>query len=225
MSTSLDLSTLETLTGWDQLQQNEQEKVKNETIAAQEDRKSERESRLSLGKRLLTIRTILEPVGAWVEWLKNVFHMSVATAYRYIENYEIVSKKVSKKLLTMALNLGFELPARKLETARPPKTDDPEENLRFLERINNSSKGKVIVVEHPPDEVLKLLLNEFVLGFKRLPKIPRTRASSFERLVGMMMTQIGITAPRTFEPCAVPEKYIVKRGRPPLKKVPTKNAA
>lgn len=218
MSHSPDVSLLENLPGWGELKENARDEVKNETIAAYEDRKTERESRLSLGKRLSHVRSILEPVGGWVSWCHDVFNMSVATAYRYIKNFQIVSNKVPKPVLTVALQLGYELPAKKIESSRPPKSQNQQEIVRYLERINSSTKSKVVVIEHNPDDVLKVLLNEFILGFNKLPKIPRTRTTAFTRLVGMMMTQTGFTKPMSFEPVAIPDRMRVHRGRPTTKR-------
>lgn len=219
MRRTIDVLALESLDGWNDLNKSEQETIKTETEAVILARQAEQQSSLEVGKRLTRIREILEPRrGMWKEYLQSSFKMSVATAYRYIKNYEVSERKLPKPILNMAIQMGYTIPIRALENSRPPKTTDRAGIIRFLDRIS-TRPVRVQTIELTPDEALKHLLNEVILTVDKLPKNGRTRSSVLQRFVGMVLTQYGYEQETSFTPIEIPDFLRVFRGRPTLERL------
>lgn len=206
---------LEKIDGWDTLEQREVEIVVNATQLAREARRQERQSKMQFGKQLQIVREILEPRRLWMAYLKAAFHMSAATGYRYIKYYEVTEQKLPKQVLTVALNMGYDIPISVLETTRPPKTDDHETIVRYLERVT-LIRPRATSIERSTDDIVKEWLHAVVLGWPKLPPNPRTRANVIRNYIGMLMTQFGIGNEQTFAPVAIPDNFRVIRGRPRL---------
>jgi hypothetical protein len=215
---STELVSLESLTGWDTLEKNEQSSVTKSTESAKLNRASMRQSRLAFGADLIAVREVLMPKGMWTGYCRSIFHMSVATAFRYTKHYEVISKKIEQPLIDFAIEAGYEIPLKALEASRPPKTEDPDEMVRFLERINASEKKKVVVIEYDPNDVLKDVLHDSELGYGRLPQDKRTRNNFIHNYIGMLMTLFGIGHEQSFKPVAIPDHFRVVKGRPRLSK-------
>lgn len=206
-------AALESLNGWDTLEQTQQLTISQHTESGKKHLSDTRRSRLAFGADLAAVRPILMEKEMWTDYCRSIFHMSVATAFRYVKYYETTSKKLPQPLIDFAIQTGYEIPLKAVESSRPPKTEDPDEMTKYLERINVKEK-KIIVIEHNPDSVLKDLLHEAELAYNRLPKHSRTRSNFINNLFGMLMTVFGIGHKQTFEPAAIPEHFKIVRGRP-----------
>lgn len=211
-STSVALDKIE---GWDLLEQNEIETVLTNDAIAVEARQSELENKLKFGKALLEIREVLEPKrGLWMAYLKHRFHMSIPTAYRYIDRVEKTEAKLPKPVVNLAIKLGYDINPKAIENTRPPQSNDQEEIKRYLDRVT-TIRPKATSIEPPSsDTLIKEWLNCVILGWNKLPQNPRTRANVLRNYIGMLMTQFGISNPTSFEPVAIPDHVRVYRGRP-----------
>lgn len=211
---------LEKIEGWDLLEQAEINTVlKNDAIAV-EARKGELENKMAFGRALTEIRQVLEPKrGLWMAYLKHRFHMSIPTAYRYIERVEKAEAKLPKPVMNMAIKLGYDINPKAIENTRPPQTNDHEEIKRYLDRVTFIRPKSAVATEKSTDDVLKEWLNCVILGWNKLPANPRSRANTLRTFQGMLLTQFGISNPMTIEPVAIPDHLRVYRGRPSLERM------
>jgi hypothetical protein len=93
------LEDLTKLSGWAKLPNAEQEAIKETTTKTAIALHDVSMARIAVGKQLLAARTVLEPKRIFTKWLKLMFHMSKATAYRYIGLYEAAESKLSAPVL------------------------------------------------------------------------------------------------------------------------------
>lgn len=222
-STSVALEKIE---GWDLLEQAELETVLTNDAIAVEARQGELQNKLKFGKALIEIKAVLEPKrGLWMAYLKHRFHMSIPTAYRYIERVEKAEAKLPKPVVNLAIKLGYDINPKNIENTRPPQTNDHQEIIRYLDRVTLIRPPKPSSTEQSPDEFLKNGLNCVILGWDKLPQNPRSRANTLRTYIGMLMTQFGISNPTTFDPVAIPDHLRVFRGRPRLDRMKKANAA
>ena len=203
--------------GWENLSAEEQGTVRDETQAARTALISEGQSRLTVGEHLIAIRDILEPKKMWTSYLRTTFHMSVATAFRYIKYFEVNAKRLPKPVFAVALEMGYSLPAKAIESTNPPKTDDREKIMQYLDRINKPAP-KSQPAESNPDELMKSCIHFVGLQFSKLPKNSRIRGNFARNLIGMEMTVFGMGNEQSFAPVGIPENFRVVRGRP--RKIP-----
>jgi hypothetical protein len=207
-------AALARIDGWDSLDKSEVETIITNTELAIQARREEMQNKLTFGKALLNVRAVLEPKrGMWMAYLTNVFHMSVPTAYRYIDRYEKTEQKLPKPVINLALKMGYDLSPKAIENTRPPQTDDHDTIVRYLDRVT-TIRPRAISIEKSSDDLLKEWLHCVILGWDKLPQNQRSRANTLRTFIGMIMTQFGISNPTTFDPVAIPDHLRVYRGRP-----------
>jgi len=206
-------SQLEAFAGWEKLEPKEQQTVRKETENVQEALMQEGQSKVSIGESLSTIRGVLQPKHLWMAFLKGKFHMSRATAYRYIEEYESVAKALPKKVLSIAKERGFKIKSGSLVKNPPPVTSDTQEIVHYLERLERPT------VVNPPktadsDMLLKECVNFVRTRFQRLPNSQRAKTAFIHSLMGMLQSTFGISSETSYGPVAVPDHFRAVRGRP-----------
>lgn len=225
MARSSQSVALERIEGWDLLEQGELEVVLTNDAIAVEARQGELENKLKFGRALREIRNVLEEKrGLWMAYLKHRFHMSIPTAYRYIERADKAEAKLPKPVLNMAIKLGYDINPKAIENTRPPQGNDHDEIVRYLDRVT-TLRPRSVTIEKSTDDILKEWLNCVTLGWNKLPPSPRARANTLRTHIGMLMTQFGISNPTTFDPVAIPDHLRVFRGRPNLSRMKKANAA
>jgi hypothetical protein len=205
---------LESLKGWDKLDEKTQQTALEEAGYVLQWIQNENHSRAEVGKHFIELRKLL-PKGMFLAALRDTFHMSRATAYRYIEMYESISKKLPKPVLDVVLRRAYRpSQIKRIEDNPPPKTSDAIRIGRYLDKLE---KTPVEVKQEPQadtDMLLRECINFVTSRYSRLPNNSRARAAWVRSLVGMLMTKFGIGAEQRFEPMAIPEKFRVVRGRP-----------
>jgi hypothetical protein len=204
----------EGLKGWEKLDQKTQKIAIEETYAVIGALASEAESRLEAGKHLIELRKAL-PKNMFLACMKVNFHMSQATAYRYINHYESTSKKLPKPVLDVVMRRAYR-PAqiKRIEDNPPPKTSDPIKIGRYLDKLEKTPIEMRPEVVANPDTSLRECVNFVTSRYARLPNNSRTRLAWVRSLVGMLMTKFGLQSEQRFEPMAIPEGFKVHRGRP-----------
>lgn len=209
---------LDKVIGWDELPAIQKTAVREETQHAMDALYQEGSSRLAVGEHLFNLRKILEPKKLWFAFLKHVFGMSRATAYRYIARYTATKKKMPQRVLTVALQHGYDLKPDAIMRTRIPKTDDPDKIIEYLDSVAATPRRKTTHLHYDPALTLKESVNFIRLQWNKLPNNKVTRAGFSESLVGMELTLFGFTKEATFQPVPIPESYLAVRGRPPHKK-------
>ena len=205
---------LEKIGGWETLDASEQQTVRERTLRVLKNRQNEEKSVYEIGRDLIELRQILHPKKMWTEFLRSKFHMSVATSFRYIKYTRTMERKLSPPIIDMVLEMGYSIPLKALEASRPPKTEDRDQIVRYLDRLS-ARPARVASIEVTPDFALKNLLNEVILTTNKLPENGRTRQAFIVRFIGMTLAQFGYQE-TTFKPIEIPDEFRVFRGRPRL---------
>lgn len=209
---------LEAFVGWGKLQPKEQQTVRRETENVTEALMQEGQSKIAIGESLATLRAILQPQHMWLALLKGQFHMSRATAYRYIDEYQKVAKALPRNVLAVAKQRGFKIKAKAMAKNPPPVTSDVSQIVHYLEKLE-----RPVVVNPPKTEDTDMLLRECVnfvrTRFQRLPNNHRTKATFITSLIGMLLSTFGISSQVAYSPMAVPDHFKPKPvGRPALER-------
>jgi hypothetical protein len=215
MRKTTDALALDRLGGWDSLDPSEQQTVIQNSIAVLKARQAEGQSVYEIGRHLITLREILYPRKMWTEFLRFTFRMSVATGFRYIKYTKTMDKKLSPPIIDVVIEMGYSIPLKALEASRPPKTEDKDQIVRYLDRLS-ARPARTTSIEVTPDFALKNLLNEVILTVNKLPPNGRTRQAFLTRFIGMVLAQHGYSQETTFSPVEFPDEFRVFRGRPRL---------
>ncbi len=202
--------TPEQFQGWGKLEPNEQDAVKRESLELFESRKLESKSKLEQGQHLSALRDILEPKRIFTSFLQDIFHMSKATAYRYMEAYEVTRSKVSAPVLEIALARGTKISPKMLAANPPPKTTNRAKIEVYLDTLKPGRIDAPVSAE----TLLKECVNFVSLRWDRLPSNHKTRAAFMRSLIGMLMARFGVASDQSFSPTAIPDSFRVVRGRP-----------
>ncbi len=208
---------LEAFAGWEKLEPKEQVVVRRESEAVTEALMQEGQSKIAIGESLSTLRSILQPKHMWLALLTDKFHMSRATAYRYMEEYEKVAKAMPKNVLHIAKQRGFKIKPQTLVKNPPPTTSDVKEIVHYLEKLERPT------VVNPPREMntdilLKECVNFVRSRFQRLPNNQRTKQAFIRSLIGMLLSTFGIASEGSYGPMAVPAHFKPNPVGRPLKK-------
>lgn len=208
-----DLAELESLEGWAQLDIDEQHTVVSQAEALAKALHQEGQSKLSIGSHLMAIRGVLQPKRMWTSFLRQKFHMSVATAFRYIAEHETVSKALPANVMSIAMSRGYKIKPQAIAKNPPPKTTDTKQIVHYLDKLVRPEKSKVVVVEAlDTDLALKECLNFCKTRFSKVPS-GRARTNFTRALIGMLLTTFGMSE-QTLAPVGVPDFFKAKRGRP-----------
>jgi hypothetical protein len=209
-------TSLETLDGWDQLNKEEMELVRSKSQSLSEALYIERKSRVATGKILIELRAILEPKGMWRTFLDTGYRMSRSTAYNYINDYNILAESLPAEFVEIVIQRGYNLRREVLKRMPPPKTEDPEKIIHYLEAVQKKEPKAtpVVVVNDPPDEILKDCVHYVGKRWKKLPKRGHIRERFKTDFMNMCLWVFGATSAERFHPIEVPPHLTVYRGRP-----------
>jgi hypothetical protein len=186
-------------------------------------------SRLAVGEHLYNIREILKPNRTFMKYLATFNTFSPRTADRMINGYLNAQGHAPEQILLAAMSRGMDLIGsaedrplgRYTEAAKvlpPPRTTDPVKINNYLDRLQEKKREFYVREENTLslNEALQECFRFLDSRIQRLPNNHKTRASFCEKIVGMIMTDLGVSQPRQFSPVAFESSWKAKRpGRPP----------
>lgn len=225
-------STYALLGGWQNLNTDEQNTVVRETEEMAEAVVREGFSKLEIGKHLSEVRKVLEPHGIFVDYLKEIPQINWRTAYRYMSTWENVQESLPEHALKFLLARGVNIvgyskdeplgaytePLAKLP---PPKSQSSEVLNKWVDDLMDMTakqkhKRKKLAMngedESDPEILLKESVRFSVRNFRKLPRNHKSRTAWMQKLVGMLLNELGVANPMSFSPIAVPEDF--RTGRP-----------
>jgi hypothetical protein len=189
-------------------------------------------SKLEIGKRLINLRTVLEPHGLFVRLLQTL-HFTPRTAYRYMYGYQNASKILPETVLEEAMARGYrmigESPAtpvgvytEAVKQLPPPKDPSPAAARKYLDSVEKlrrqyTTEGRHNSVEDAED-VLEECFRFFDSRLRRIAADKKTRTEFLRVLVGMQMFAVEMPKAMKFKPVEVPEGLRVRPGRPKLER-------
>jgi hypothetical protein len=225
------IEALTNLSGWDKLPASEQKEVQRETQALAHSILDVGHSRLAVGQHLTSLKAILEPKRMFSKYLK-IYRLNRSTAYQHIAAYKNAKSTLPEAVLNVAMARGYNMLGNSedrplgvytdaVKALPPPKTENVIEIETWLGKVEEKRKkirpvsGRLAVAESP-ETLMKECYRFFAVRFNRLPANHKTRMRWTENLIGMMLSQLGVSGSKTFGPSAVPDGFRAVRGRPPL---------
>lgn len=214
-----DLSQYEKFTGWDKLDQTEQTSVVQLSEVLTEKLELKGQTELAIGEYLKKLQAVLLPKRLFVGYLDFKFHMSRATAYRYMGDYETGVKVASQPVIAAAISRDIPLRAieRMVETTPAPQTNDPVKISEFLTLVEKQP-AQPRPAQTDPEILKKEVVNFYRLRFERLELTGRAKTKWIDDTFGMLLTISGLASDKTVSPVAIPEAFTVTHGRPPQQK-------
>lgn len=200
--------------GWDQFSKEEQQAINQKSEEILQNLTTEGRTKAAIGRDLLELRKIMLPKRMFVKWLQFKFHMSKATGYRYIEEYEKGKTLLPEPILEKALARNVKLREDVIKRMPPPKTADPEVINDYLDKVVAAPYPQASPRPTDPEVLKKEILNVFGLRYDRLEMSEDEKHEWTSDLIGMMLTRAGITRKTSFAPLDIPAKFQVVRGRP-----------
>jgi hypothetical protein len=211
-------SSLTQMKWWNVLTPSEQRTVLLETQGFVEHRVRCGLSRLEMGKHLQALRDILEPKRIFTKFVKTQCNFSVATAYRFISDYEQISERVPEPVLRTAIARGYDvLDPEIIKKLPPPKTEDRNKIVKYLEKVEiarKEEKANAPDPEYDPELLMREAFNFVIMRFNRLPNDTRGRNKWLKVLIGMLLTELAGGEEHTFPPVPIPEGFRAVLGRP-----------
>jgi hypothetical protein len=205
-----------TFQGLAKLEPNEQDLVRREARALAHAMKGEAVSKLSIGEHLAALRKVLEPRRIFVAFLKQwsseyALPMSRATAYRYIEQYNVAYSALPSNVLEMAVRKGTKIGTEALVSNPPPETQDQGEIEKYLDNLKTTR----VEVVAGPDTLLRECVNFVGTRWDKLPAGDhKARTKFMGSLIGMLLAKFGVASEQSFAPMAIPDTFRAVRGRP-----------
>lgn len=223
-----DLARIDDLARLAELSEEEQATIRREGKALARAMVNYGFSKLEIGKRLINLRTVLEPHGLFVRLLQTL-HFTPRTAYRYMYGFQNASKILPEAVLEEAMARGYRMIGESPNTPvgvyteavkqlPPPKNPSPEAARKYLDSVErlrrqHARTGRQKPVEDP-EYVIDECFRSFDSRLKRIAEDEKTRTEFLRVLVGMQMFAAGVSKPMTFKPVEVPESLRVRPGRP-----------
>lgn len=207
------LNSLASMTGWGDLETNEQSAITGATTKAAKALEDVGNAKLAAGEHLSKIEAILKPKRLFTNYLIEVFHMSRATGYRYINLYTALADALPEPILKVAMLRSddrLNIALVKSGTTAPRTTNIVKIN-EYLDSVQLTGP-RLVPQTRTPDDVKKAMFHSASLLLKKVSG--RSKAAVLNSVVGMLMTELGISNPMSFEPQAVPENFRAVRGRP-----------
>jgi hypothetical protein len=192
-------------------------------------------SRLSIGEHLSKLRDVLEPHNVFGKFLKN-FHFSKRTAYRYIRGFENAQARLPEPILKAAMVRGMAIigesdqkplgiyteAAKQLPPPNVANETQAQAYLDSLDMLRKTSRGTepqttgtfAVTIPQDPETLLKECYRFVSSRYKKLPTNHKTRSAWVDKLVGMVLNELGVSGTKSFHPIAIPEGYKAERGRP-----------
>lgn len=211
---------LESLKGWESLISQDQQIIQKETKLLIESVYEAGKYRLKIGEHLVKIRDILEPKRMFTKYLKTL-RFSIATAYRFIDNYTGAKTILPSPVMQVALMRGTDsINARLVKAFPPPKSNDVTVISTYLDKLAKKERGQKEPDQSTLAETMKKECFNFIrTRWERLPAdmTKREKTAWMNDLRGMTMTLQGVSNTLTIEASAIPSHYVRPRGRPRLK--------
>jgi hypothetical protein len=199
-------------------------------------------SGMRVGEHLTTIQGILEPHSLFGRYLKT-FHFSKKSAYRYMKqwnNAKTLPAPIVQAAMARNIQIGGDTDVRpygayteavkKLPPPSNPTTEQAETWLAQVEEVRKEVKqsaadafgtpgGEDFSMPEPtdPQTALKEAFRFVRNRYRQLPNNSKMRAGWLRTLVGMMLTELGVSGQQAFNPVAVPEDFRQGRGAPAKK--------
>jgi hypothetical protein len=202
---------------WLKLEAKEQRVVLVETQALTEALVTYGMSRLAVGEHLNNLQAVLAPKKMFGKFLKTQCRFSVATAHRYIDSYLKTKDRIPEAILRTAIARGYDvIDAKVVDKLPPPKTEDREKIVTYLEKVESARKEarQITAIPDYDSEVMKKEVINFIgLRYDRLPANPRLRQKWASEVIGMMLFRFKMKSSE-FDPIEIPVGFQVVRGRP-----------
>lgn len=227
------VNMLSALQGWSTLTSREQALVEKETKALGEALIGYGRSRLAIGEHLTRVREVLEPKQLFSKYLA-AYNLKRSTAYKHMTSYENASRSLPEPVLRVAMarnmNMLGDSPDQPLgvytdvtKRLPPPRTEDPKkiheyldtvEEARLKKKRNVRKSRQMEEIEYDADVLLKECYRFIDSRLQKLPSRGRARRQWMDRLVGMMLTRIGVSGSHSFEAEGIPADFPAVVGRP-----------
>lgn len=211
--TGLPSHDLATIDGWDELEVSDQKTVKDEVTNLDKALITAGTARLAIGEHLNNIRTVLEPKRMFTRFLGCCTKFSRATAYRYIDLYKAAANVLPEPIMKQAMLRGMDrINMKAVEAIRAPKTTNVtriDEYLTALDRHKEPSGH-----DPTPDDLKRRLYTAIHSAVQYLPSSPAARIRWLREVVGIGLTELGISDNQTFKPVPIPTAFVTIKGRP-----------
>lgn len=210
------VKSVESFNGWSKLKQDEQKTVKAESTSVLNNLDLIGKSDAAIGQSLRKIRDILEPYRMFVGFIDHAFHMSRATAYRYIAQAQVITEKLPPRTAELAFVRGTRITPEMVEKNPPPENDNLDEALAYLEKLETHPVRTPVT---DSETLLKESLNFIALRRNRVQGDEKAKQKWDREFIGMYLSKFGYTSAVSFNPVKVPAGFTPQRGRP-VTKVP-----
>jgi hypothetical protein len=232
---ALAVQTFNSLAWFEKLTPEEKNAVQAEGRALSQALLQYGRSRLAIGEHLSKLQAILEPHSMFSRFLKT-FHFNKRTAYRYIAGYNNAKAKLPEPILKAAMARGVNLigdnemkplgiytaAAAKLPPPSNPTDTQATTWLDQIEQVRRDTRaeehtldaGLTLITNQDPQTLLREVYRFVNLRYRRLPNNSKTRTSWVRSLVGMLLSDLGMSTQQTFAPAPIPEGFKAERGRP-----------
>lgn len=249
----IDSDRFEELRYWHKLTEREQEIVKGESQQLAQAMMIHGGSKLSMGYHFLRLKQVLEPKRCFQKHIKELTRFPLRTVLRYIASYQNAAERLPESIIKAAMARGMNILGESderplgvytdaVQIMPPPRNPDAESAVRYLDQIEQFKKDRQVKLREKnakgekkhvdlmakagdPDELLFKSYRSVNVFFRRLPNNVRSRRAFVEKLVGMLLTDLGVANPQSFDPTAIPEGFKAVRGRPVEKKTGTESAS
>jgi len=216
-----DSPQIEQYDGWkkivEKLEKPQQEQLKDETQQVWKLQDMLGETELGLGEHLTKINELLAPFRIFVSYIDEFFHMSRATAYRYMDQYKVGRKHLPEPVLEAAIARGTRIKEDVLEQFvaenAPPQTQDPKVINDYITKLE-SVPTTPVKVETNPEVLEKEIVNFSRLRYDRLDLTPQAKAKWGRHVLGLLASVFAVKEQIMVSPIQVPESYVPKTGRP-----------
>lgn len=161
-------------------------------------------SGLKIGGILKEIEAILKPRGVFVPYLNSLPGFSTATAYRYINAYDIAQEKFPKAILDRVITCGLPMigskdapygkytdVVKKLPMPENPTTEQADKWLSKVQEEYRKGSGKNKGKAKLPDATV-LQKEAYTSVLKRYQKVPdNTKVYWMKQLLGYICFNLG----------------------------------
>lgn len=208
------LGDLTAIAGWEKLQTSEQATITTETMQIASCLHNVSQAKIAVGEHLSKVREILEPKRLFTVYLKTMFHLSKATAYRYVELYDTAKSSLPELILQAAMMRPDDrLTVKAIKDApKPPRTTNVVKINEYLDSIQARKPITVVRQESSPESVKKAMFHSAHLLLARIAG--KQKQAVLSDVVGMLLTDIGIASEQRFSPQGIPDSFRATRGRP-----------
>jgi hypothetical protein len=203
---------------WDILTPSEQRNVLLATQSLTEEMQRHGLSKLAIGRELVRLREILEPKRKFCDYLRRNFPTcSVATAYRWIENYENAKQLLPERFVDVAMAQGYHvIDAEVISKNPPPRTHDRTKIIAYLAQLSNARRSvRPARGAADPDALARECVNLISARYRRLPEDEVGRSMWLESLLSVLLSELGANDDLLATASAVPRqgKHIRRRSR------------